>query len=335
VTRLETLATIEASAKRGASMVSRVLSFARGMEGRRVEVQVVPLIRDVATIVRDTFPKNIVFEERLAADLWALRADATQIHQVLLNLCVNARDAMPAGGRLTISARNVVVDEPYAARNIDARPGPHVTIEVEDSGSGIAKDIIDRVFDPFFTTKEIGKGTGLGLPTSLAIVKGHEGFMRVYSEPGSSTTFQLFLPAQTTRAAAAPVLEAVVLPRGNGETVLVVDDEAFIRQIARRTLEAFGYDVLLASDGAEAVAIYERRWAEIDIVLTDMMMPVMNGAATIEELVRLNPDVRIICASGLAADARTAGVGGPRVKHFLAKPYNTETLLTAIRSALA
>ena len=335
VTRLETLATIEASAKRGASMVSRVLSFARGMEGRRVEVQVVPLIRDVATIVRDTFPKNIVFEERLAADLWALRADATQIHQVLLNLCVNARDAMPAGGRLTISARNVVVDEPYAARNIDARPGPHVTIEVEDSGSGIAKDIIDRVFDPFFTTKEIGKGTGLGLPTSLAIVKGHEGFMRVYSEPGSSTTFQLFLPAQTTYAAAAPVLEAVVLPRGNGETVLVVDDEAFIRQIARRTLEAFGYDVLLASDGAEAVAIYERRWAEIDIVLTDMMMPVMNGAATIEELVRLNPDVRIICASGLAADARTAGVGGARVKHFLAKPYNTETLLTAIRSALA
>jgi PAS domain S-box-containing protein len=334
VTRLETLATIEASAKRGASMVNRVLSFARGMEGRRVEVQVAPLIRDVATIVRDTFPKNIVFEERLAADLWALRADATQIHQVLLNLCVNARDAMPAGGRLTISARNVVVDEPYAARNIDARLGPHVTIEVEDSGSGIAKDIMDRVFDPFFTTKEMGKGTGLGLPTSLAIVKGHEGFMRVYSEPGSSTRFQLFLPAQTTHAAVAPVAEAVVLPRGNGETVLVVDDEAFIRQIARRTLEAFGYDVLLASDGAEAVAIYERRQAEIDIVLTDMMMPVMNGAATIEELVRLNPDVRIVCASGLATDARTAGAGGARVKHFLAKPYTTETLLRAIRSAL-
>ena len=332
--RLETLATIEASAKRGASMVNRVLSFARGMEGRRAAVPVAGLIGDVATIVRDTFPKNIVLEQRLAADLWALHADATQIHQVLLNLCLNARDAMPDGGQITISARNVVVDESYAARNIDARVGPHVTIEVADSGTGISKTNIDRIFDPFFTTKAIGKGTGLGLATSLAIVKGHDGFIRVYSEPGSDTRFQLFLPAQATHEAVAPTVEGLVLPRGRGETVLVVDDEALIRQIARRTLEAFGYGVLLASDGAEAVAIYERHRAEIDVVLTDMMMPVMNGAATIEALVRLNPDVRIVCASGLAVDARLTDAAGGPVKHFLAKPYTTETLLTAIKTAL-
>ena len=332
--RLETLDTIEASAKRGAAMVGRVLSFARGAEGRREQVQVPPLIRDLATIVRDTFPKNITFEDHLSPDLWALQADATQLHQVLLNLCVNARDAMPAGGQITLTAQNIVIDPAYAALNIDAQCGCYVTLAVEDTGSGIAKEVIDKIFDPFFTTKDIGKGTGLGLATSLAIVTGHKGFMRVHSTPGTGTRFDVYLPAQTTRAKRVAPVPAVAHRRGNGETVLVVDDEPGIRRIAKRTLEAFGYRVLLASDGADAIALYVQQQADIAVVLTDMMMPLMDGTATIQELVRLNPQVRIICASGLATDALAAGAAAARVVHFLRKPYTAETLLAAIRAAL-
>ena len=332
--RLETLATIEASAKRGAAMVGRVLSFARGVEGRREQVSVPPLIRDLATIVRDTFPKNITVADHLGSELWSLQADPTQLHQVLLNLCVNARDAMPAGGHITLAARNIVIDEAYAAVNIDAQIGPYLILTVEDTGTGISKAVIDKIFDPFFTTKEFGKGTGLGLATSLAIVTGHKGFMRVYSNPGGGTRFDVYLPAQTTQATQATPVPAIVNPRGKGETVLVVDDEAGIRQIAKRTLEAFGYRVLLASDGAEAVALYAQQQANIDVVLTDMMMPLMDGAATIQELVKLNPQVRIIGASGLAIDAQATGAAAARVMYFLPKPFTSETLLTAIRAAL-
>lgn len=332
--RLETLATIETSAKRGAAMVGRVLSFARGAEGRREQVRVPPLIRDVATIVRDTFPKNITVNDHVGADLWSLQADPTQLHQVLLNLCVNARDAMPDGGQLTLTASNIVIDQAYAAKNIDAERGPYIVLGVEDTGSGIPQEIIDKIFDPFFTTKDIGKGTGLGLATSLAIVTGHRGFMRVKSTPGAGTRFDVHLPAETTRATQPSPVRAAVHPRGRGETVLVVDDEAGIRTIAKRVLEAFGYRVLLASDGAEALALYGQHQADIAVVLTDMMMPLMDGAATIQALVRLNPEVRIISASGLATDAQAAGQAASRVLAFLPKPYTAETLLGAIRVAL-
>jgi len=332
--RLETLATIESSAKRGAAMVGRVLSFARGAEGRPEQVLVPPLIRDVATIVRDTFPKNITVEDHVGPDLWSLHADPTQLHQVLLNLCVNARDAMPDGGRLTLTATNIVIDQAYAATHIDAERGPYVILGVEDTGTGIEQEIVDKIFDPFFTTKDIGKGTGLGLATSLAIVTGHRGFMRVNSTPGVGTRFDVYLPAETTRATQASPVPAVVHPRGQGETVLVVDDEAGIRKIAKRVLEAFGYRVLLASDGAEAIALYGQHQADIAVVLTDMMMPLMDGAATIQALVRLNPQVRIISASGLATDAQAAGAAAERVMAFLPKPYTAEELLGAIRAAL-
>ncbi len=333
--RLWTLATIETSAKRGAAMIARVLAFARGLDGTRREVQVAPLVRDVATIVRDTFPKNIKFEERVAPDLWPLQADPTQLHQVLLNLCVNARDAMPGGGRITITAERIEIDAAFAAVNIDARSGPYVTIGVHDTGSGIPPEIIDRIFDPFFTTKAIGKGTGLGLATSLAIVTGHQGFIRVTSAPGTGTWFQLYLPASTNPAALESAAPAAVLHRGNGEMVLVVDDEAGIRKMVQRTLETHGYRVRVAADGAAAVALYALHHTEIAAVFTDMMMPVMDGTATIKELVRMNPHVRIVVASGLATDANAAGAAGARVQRFLAKPYTAEDLLTAIRTTLA
>ena len=333
--RREILATIEQSARRGAEMVRQVLSFARGLEGRRVDVQLSRLLRDLLRITGDTFPKNIRVVPDLAPGLWSLKADPTQLHQVLLNLCVNARDAMPDGGRITIRAANLMIDEHYAAMNIDARVGPYLQIEVEDTGVGMSGDIVDKIFDPFFTTKDLGKGTGLGLSTSLAIVKSHGGFIRVYSELGRGTIFRLYLPAVADEglAAEAAVAEAT-LPRGRGETILVVDDEAAVRQITKQTLEAFGYRVLLAADGSEAVSTYVQHQATIALVLTDMMMPVMDGPATIRVLRRLNPGIRVIGASGIPAGDGAARAVSTEVEHFLPKPYTADTLLTAVRRLL-
>jgi two-component system, cell cycle sensor histidine kinase and response regulator CckA len=329
----EILDTIESSARRGAEMVGQVLSFARGVEGRRLSVQVKHLVRDVAKIASETFPRNIEIRAEVPSNLPPVLGDPTQIHQVLLNLSVNARDAMPRGGTLTFSAQNVVLDDQYAGLSPEAKPGRHVLIQVEDTGTGIAPEILEKVFDPFFTTKEPGKGTGLGLSTSLAIVRSHGGFIRAYSEPGTGSRFRVYLPATESTTELAPVAD-VVLPRGNGEVVLVVDDEASVRHITRQTLEAFGYRVILAGDGAEALAVYASRRTEIALVLTDMMMPVMDGPATIRVLTKMDPSVRIIAASGLTANGSVTRVANSGVRHFLPKPYTAETLLRTVREVL-
>ena len=331
----ELLATLGSSAQRGAEMVRQVLSFARGVEGRKMEVQVKHLLKDIEKIANDTFPKNIHVRSIIPNELWTILGDPTQLHQVLLNLCVNARDAMPNGGTLTISAENVHLDEHYAGLNPDAHPGSYVFLQITDTGTGMPPGIIEKIFDPFFTTKEIGKGTGLGLSTSLAIVKSHGGFIRVYSEPGKGTTFKAYFPGQTEFSAEAEAEIAAELPRGNGEFILVIDDEANVRQITRQTLEAFGYRVVVASDGAEAVAIVARQDTEIAVVLTDMMMPVMDGPATIQVLLRLKPDLPIIAASGLSADGRVTQAAGLGVKHFLSKPYSADALLQVLRQILS
>ncbi len=334
--KLEALAAIESSARRGSDMVKQVLSFARGMDGQRVLVQLRHVVRDLARILGDTFPKNIMIEHRIPADLWTLDADPTQLHQILLNLCVNARDAMPNGGRLAISAENIALDEHYAAMNIEARTGPHVRIEVQDSGMGIPKDVVDKIFDPFFTTKEVGKGTGLGLSTTQAIVKSHGGFIRVYSEPGMGTRFRIYLPAQPEAYSGEDGdSRETELPRGDGETILVVDDEPSVRQITQQTLEAFGYRVLLAADGSEAVSVYVRHQADIAAVITDMRMPIMDGPATIQVLRRLNPEVRIIGASGITEGDRASQAAQAGVKDFLPKPYTAETLLKSLKRVLS
>ncbi len=330
----ELLATVAGSARRGAEMVSQVLSFARGVEGRKLEVQARHVIAEVEKIVRETFPKNLVIETLVPRDLPAIEADPTQLHQVLINLCVNARDAMPAGGRLTIEAADVDVDAKFAAAQLDGKPGPHVRIRVSDTGSGIPKAAFDKIFDPFFTTKEVGKGTGLGLSTSLAIVRSHGGFIHVSSGSGG-TVFSVFLPALQVAAGGSPPVAARALPRGDGQTVLVVDDEAPIRRIAREALETFGYRVLLAADGAEACEIYARHGQDIDAVLTDMMMPSMDGPATIRQIRRINPGAKIIAASGLSANTESARSAGLVVQHFLAKPYSADVLLKTLHEVLA
>ncbi len=335
--RRDLLQTLEASARRGADMVQQVLSFARGVEGRRVAVDASVLLHDMERIVNDTFLKHIDVTVAVADDVWAVSGDPIQLHQVLLNLCVNARDAMPDGGTLALSATNVVLEQAFCSANIDATPGAHVLLQVRDSGAGIAAAVVDRIFEPFFTTKDVGKGTGLGLSTSLAIVKSHGGFIRVTSAPGAGSTFSVYVPAQVSPrplpAAAEPPPDR---PRGAGELILVVDDEAPVRMMTQRMLEAFGYRVVLAAHGAEALAIYTERKHQIAVVITDMMMPVMDGPTTIRALQSLDPGVRIIASSGMHGRGDDAAEGpGALVRHFLPKPYSAATLLTALREVLS
>lgn len=332
--RRELLGLIEKSAKRGAEMIRQVLSYARGVEGRRSRVDLRGLIQDLAAIARETFPKDIRIDLRVGDGLWDVEGDATQIHQVLLNLCVNARDAMAGGGVISIKADNRQIDAHYAAMHLEARVGPHVKVEISDTGCGIPPEIMEKIFDPFFTTKEQGKGTGLGLSTSVAIIKGHRGFLRVRSEPGQGSSFGIYLPALEGEAGIGAGSSSQSFPRGNGELVLVVDDEPTILEVTKHTLEHFGYRVLIAPDGSEAVSIYARHRAEVAVVLTDMMMPIMDGPATIKVLRHMNPKVKVIGASGISSHGRVAQAMADGLSHFLSKPYAAESLLRLLRKVL-
>jgi nitrogen-specific signal transduction histidine kinase/CheY-like chemotaxis protein len=325
---------LQANAERGAEMVKQVLSFARGVEGERVALHPKHLVKDVVNILKDTLPKSISITYEVSADLWLISADATQIHQVLMNLCVNARDAMPQGGEVTIRAENLTLDDAYARMHLEAKPGRYVIITVADTGAGMSAEVQARIFEPFFTTKEIGKGTGLGLSTALTIVRSHGGFVSVYSEPRKGTQFAVYLPAIESARAVVAQRQRADLPAGHGELLLVVDDEESIRQITKATLETFNYKVLTASDGTEAVALYAQRRDEIAAVVTDMMMPFMDGPATIRALQRLNPRVKIIAASGLGAQDKAAEATALGVELFLPKPYAAEKLLKALAQVL-
>jgi len=332
---LATLETLDICARRGADLVKQVLSFARGREGRRMPVDLARVTRELLAVLEDTLPKSIALRFDPTKDLWCVIGDSTQLHQVILNLCVNARDAMPAGGRLDVSMQNVVLDDTYAAMNVHARPGPHVVVEVTDTGAGIPPETLERIFDPFFTTKGIGSGTGLGLSTTMTIVKSHGGFINVHSEVGRGTKFKFYLPSNTTTSVATDVaVERPRLPRGDGELVLVVDDEEAIRKVVQRTLDRFGYRTLLASNGAEAVARYAQHRAEIAVALTDMAMPIMDGPATILAIKAIDPNAKIVGSSGLTDNRALAMVVGAGVEHFIPKPYTAEALLTTLRAAL-
>lgn len=328
------LTTIETSAKRGADMVRQILSFARGVEGQRTPLDVGLIIKDVRHLVQETFPKNLQIQCSIADGLPTVMGDHTQLHQILLNLCVNARDAMPTGGVLTITAVSTAVDALAASTQNEARACPYVLIKVIDTGTGMPPEVVDKIFDPFFTTKEVGKGTGLGLSTVLAIVKSHGGFVDVQSEPGRGTTFSISLPSEVSTSEPQLSLPIEALPRGHGELILIVDDEAAVRAIARETLEAFGYRVLAAADGTEALSLYSVHQAEIAAVVTDLMMPVMDGCVTIKVLQRINPSIKVIAGSGIATEATSARMAELGVKHFLPKPYTTQDLLGALHRVL-
>jgi two-component system cell cycle sensor histidine kinase/response regulator CckA len=328
------LAIIRENAERGAELVKQVLTFARGMEGERIIVQVKHIIKDLVKILKQTLPKSINVKGEFEPDLWIIRADPTQIHQVLMNLSINARDAMPLGGTLTIAAENITLDENYARVHLDAKPGEYLMISVSDTGSGIPPEIQDRIFDPFFTTKEIGKGTGLGLATALTIVRSHGGFINVYSDLGRGTKFSVYIPTATMEENKRKTSELSLFPRGSGELVLVVDDEENIREIARATLEKFGYHVVTANDGTDAMAVYAQQKSDISVILTDIAMPYMDGTALIRAVRKIDPTAKIIAMSGLMNSEQTAELQALNVNAFLSKPYTGESLLKSLADIL-
>ena len=325
---------LEQSAERGAAIVRQVLTFARGADGERVLVQPSYSIREIAEIATETFPRSITVTADYPEDLGLIEADPTQVHQVLLNLCVNARDAMPDGGVLALSASNFHVDEHYAAMTPGLRAGPHILIAVSDTGTGIPPHILGKIFDPFFTTKGVGTGTGLGLSTVLGIVREYGGAVKAESS-GRGTTFSILLPASFASAGDVEAPAAEELPRGRGETILVVDDEEAIRAVAEPLLRASGYQVLLAEDGPAALAVFAEQAAAIDVVLTDLAMPVMSGVALARTLRKMQPDACIIVSAGREDDCSPAEFAEIGVVATLPKPYTQSALLRLLDQVIS
>jgi PAS domain S-box-containing protein len=329
------LSVLEVSAKRGADMVKQILTFSRGVDGERILLQTKHLIKEVAKIVADTFPKNIRIRSDVPDTLWTVLGDATQLHQVFMNLAVNARDAMPTGGTITISADNTVVEPNQEQTHGDTTPGFYVLIKVADTGSGVPPEVLARIFEPFFSTKETGKGTGLGLSTALGIVKNHGGFLRVDTEANKGSEFSVYLPATDAfRTQLTPEPELRSVPTGRGEIILAVDDEAGVLTMIKEVLETYGYRVLSAKDGTEAVATFTAHRDQIRGVLVDMLMPHMDGPATIRVLKKLEPQVNIIAASGLMDSEKVRDATGLDNLAFLMKPFTAERLLNAVHDLL-
>jgi signal transduction histidine kinase/CheY-like chemotaxis protein len=326
---------IERSTQRGASLMKQVMSYAKGVEGERNVLQAANLISEISQIATETFPKNIEIITDITKNLWNISGDATQLHQVLMNLCVNARDVIPDGGLLRISAENLLIDEDYAHINIDAKVGPYIIITVSDTGTGIPPSILGRIFEPFFTTKEHGTGTGLGLSTALGIVKSHGGFITVYSEVGKGTAFKVYLPAITTAETLKAQEHQHELPVGHGETILIVDDEDQILELTQKTLETHGYRVITANNGEDAIELYKQNREIIKLVLMDMMMPVMEGQESIRVIRDFNPEVKIIAVSGLAEKDKLNKIADSHVNAFLPKPYTAEKLLKTIHEIIS
>jgi len=324
-----TIDSIAASARRGADIIRQLLTFARGQRADNEMANPARIIGELEKMLRETISPAIEIETSVDPDIWSIACDPTQVLQVLLNLGVNARDAMPDGGVLGIRAENVEVDEQYAKMNPGASPGMYVMLSVSDTGTGIPPESIERIFDPFFTTKEADAGTGLGLATVRSIVKNHGGFLQLYSEPGA-TVFKTYLPAlyettsEETRDFGPPAIS------GNGELILVIEDEMAIRDVTAATLESFGYRVLTASDGSEGIALYAQN-PDVAVVVTDMLMPVLDGPTTIRALRNLNPNLRVVGMSGYTGPRMT----GPMPDLLLQKPFRAADLLNAIHEVLS
>jgi PAS domain S-box-containing protein len=331
---------IAASARRGAELVRQILLFARGMEGPRVAVNPTALFAEIRTFLESTLPKSIRVNFEIASGVTAISGDPVQLHQMLLNLAVNARDAMPSGGRLAFSASPASVSASSPRPHPDAVPGDFVRIDISDTGSGIPDILKGQIFDPFFTTKGVGRGSGLGLSTARSIVKAHCGFITFVSTEGIGTTFSIFLPtaeaglARPVRGDSAKAAPGP-LPRGAGQNILVVDDEESVRLIMRSTLESFGFRAVGAADGAEAIALFRSAPALFDMAVVDMQMPGLDGGKTILSLRHLRPDLPIVAASGLATSQNREQAAANGVRHFLDKPFSVETLIRTVHAAMA
>lgn len=333
--RGEMLHTIESSAQRAVGIVRQLLGIARAKSSHKEPIPVGSVVDEMVKLARATFPCGIRIEAIWSPDLWSVLADVTQIHQVLLNLCINARDAMPSGGTLSLYAENVLLDEPFVRTHREASPGPHVRIRVQDTGTGIPDALQTRVFEAFFTTKAAGQGTGLGLATVRGIVKDHNGFITFTSAAGKGTVFAIYLPAiLETQAREEPRPIENTARRGQGELVLVVDDEPAICKAMSETLARNGYAVLTAGSGAEALAQFSARQKDVRAVVTDCMMPLMNGLALCRRLRALSPALPVVVSSGglLGEEGNETrrALEQLGIRHFLHKPHTADMLLSAL-----
>ena len=332
------LTTIEASSLRGAQLVRQLLSFGRGVEGERSLLSIRPIVDEVMAMAQQTFPKNITLVAEVPADIWPIIGDGTQLHQVLLNLCVNARDAMPDGGTLTIAVGNRQFDLAAASMIPGAKAADYTVMRVSDTGTGMTPEVIDKIFDPFFTTKETGKGTGLGLATVLGLVKSHGGFVTLSSELGKGSTFQVHWPAASHEQSTEPKVASALPPSGQGELILVVDDEENIREAVTATLSRHGYRVLAAKDGVEGVLRFADADQEIKLVISDLDMPTMDGITMIQVMRKTNPALKVIVSSGMASgkqmNSRIHELHALGVRDILAKPYTVNQILKAVHAAL-
>jgi PAS domain S-box-containing protein len=325
---LALLDSMEAGARRGAGIVQQILTFARGVKSAGTPLQTGRLLREFSSFIRQSLPDNIALNLAVPADLCMVQAGSTELHQVLANLFVNSREAMPRGGSLTLSALNAVLDPKAAAAIPGARAGRYVVWIVADTGVGIAPGNLDRVFDPFFTTKEVGKGPGLGLSTVLGIVRGCGGCVQLKSRLGCGTEVRIYLPAAGAPPAAKPPPDP---PGGGGELVLVLDGNEAVAAVVQKVLAASGYRVLASSDGAEAVELYRRNWRQIDVVLADLMMPGMEK--TIGALRQINPALRLVAGSALSPEQIPSWLRVPD-ERLLRTPYQTSALLDTLRNVL-
>ncbi len=326
------LETLHLCAQRGADMVKQILAFTRGRHGGRGVISLSHLVSEWAAVARETFPRSIRIEIEAGREIWNVHADATQIYQLLMNLCVNARDAMPVGGDLAVALRNVTLGEKHRPLHPDARPGQYVRLMVTDTGIGIAPEQLDQIWETNFSVKPPGGGTGLGLASVLSIAKGHGGFVHVDSRIGQGSCFEIFFPAASVPEPGPGLEPEATFSQGRGQTILVVDDERAIQEFTSAIFARHGYRVLTAGDGNEALALFAQQKDQIDLVLTDMMMPCLDGFATIRGLQRIKPGLRVIVTSGLAENEAVAGELGRA--SFLLKPFTTERLLHAVSESL-
>jgi two-component system, cell cycle sensor histidine kinase and response regulator CckA len=321
---------IAASANRGAAMVKHILAFARGVKSQGQQIPLSHLVKEMVKIIEDTFPKSILISTKIGKELWNVSGDTTELYQVLLNLCVNARDAMPQGGELTLTVANVSPRQVIKSVSGDIPPGCYVVLSVADTGTGIPPEVLPRIFEPLFSTKPPDKGTGLGLSTVAGIVKKHNGFIQLHSEVGKGTEFKIYLPVMPSVEMDKSKEPEKALPLGHGEMILIMDDEATVRQLAQTTLQNYGYRVVTAVSGLDGITTFEQYKQDIKLLLSDTDMPLLDGIAAIRAIQKSRPEIPIIITSGNQHDKKQLERIDTAHLAFLEKPYTIEQLLQAV-----
>lgn len=322
------------AARRGSELTRQLLTFSRKIDSEKRPVDLNQKLTEVRNFLERTIPKMIEIELNLAEDLKLVNADPSQIEQVLMNLAVNARDAMPEGGKLVIETRNVSLDEAYCKIHLGPEPGEYVLLGVSDTGEGMHKEPLERIFEPFYTTKACGKGTGLGLAMVYGIVKAHSGHIVCHSEPGKGTDFNIYLPVLEREAGSVEAQEAEVALKGGSETILLVEDEETIMKLGEQILSEFGYPVLATSDGESGIELYRKHQKQVDLVILDLIMPGIGGKKCMEELLRLDPNARILIASGHFPSGPARKILDAGAAGYVNKPYEIRQMLQEIRRVL-